>query len=92
MSGITFGTRLGRLLELRDRIDAEIAEERGRAVRIAQARQHVDVRTYDEVLDDLPADVIRAWARANGIHVAESGRIGRQLRQLYLDNHPDAAG
>jgi hypothetical protein len=92
VSGLVFGSRLDQLLTLRERVDAEIDAELARRDRAARLREstRLAARTYDEVLEDLPAEVVRAWAREVGEPVADQGRVGRPLRAKYIEAHPEA--
>lgn len=85
-------TRLERLRQLRDRLNAEISAEEG-AEKIRARRRDAETRARAagqqiRLNRDAPADVVRAWARANGIPVGDRGRVPTKLRERYLTANP----
>lgn len=111
MSGVRQGSHLEHLLELRERVDAEIAAERKRMAladarraeqaaaaeqRAAEEARAVEEeaeraerrasarREVEEIEAAAPTDLVRAWARQQGITVGDRGRLPLDLRKQYL--------
>jgi hypothetical protein len=78
MPPITHGSRLDRLRNLRDRVDAEIRS-------IEQARTRLLNRHVSDGRTSRPQpDMVRAWAISQGLDVAATGRIPKRVMDAYL--------
>ena len=98
MSGVRQGSHLEHLLQLRERVDEEIAKERVRSAaadkrRAALAREQQEaaeritlehLAEVERIEADAPADLVRAWARESGIAVGVRGRLSLDLRKQYI--------
>lgn len=68
-----------------DRLEAKLrqlkqAQKTSRSTRSAACSQ-----------DEVPAAVVRAWARENGVDCPNTGRVPRTVQQAYDQAHPSAA-
>lgn len=76
--------RLAREREIAERMADKIAARQAR--RAEHEREHLahlaEVAAIEEAA---PADLVRAWARSQGIRVADRGRLPLELRKRYLD-------
>lgn len=81
--------RIADLERLRDRIDAELEQERRALARImAPLRRRVDRAVVPSTIDSRH---VRAWARAHGWpDLGQRGRIPAIAIDAYLDAHPGA--
>lgn len=89
MSGVRQGRRLDHLLQLRERLDEEIAAEQVREAnraRLLAERQSAQIAlAKQERRDSVAAATVRAWAAQYGHPAPLRGRVPDSLIDLYLD-------
>lgn len=83
--------RIRRLEALIDRATSELLGLRSAEARIRTTthRLGLPTPTDDPTTKNTPAGRIRAWAHAQGLPIANTGRIPTGIRNAYALTHPD---
>lgn len=76
--------RIARLEDLRNRVDAQLADERGRLRRLGFANTQAHTTVVPPGVD---AAHVRTWGRAQGWKLGARGRLPGDLINAYLTAH-----